>query len=231
MDKEKNILEYAGNNKALLTLNRLLQGIGFTSSLPADFILSEADVVRLNYILGLEVAKDYYDAWLNLRKTENILRQLAGLGHYNYATANIKSMTNLEKQYYYDLLSNKYKDRLFRFNLLNSLEYSDDNLKILIDIHLLKSCWYNVEGGNYLCSYDDSNDVLVDDESDTCYVYNLDYDSLHIIAKKFVFADIIESNRDVIVTNCIIADLNYSEDNFRKLFKVKKHYIDLGYYI
>lgn len=231
MDKEIKILEYAGNNKALLTLNRLLQGVGFKSSFPADFILSEGDVVRLNYILGLDVAKDYYDAWLNLRKAENKLRQLAGFGHYNYGTANIKTMTNLEKQYYFDLLSNKYKDKLLSFNLLNCLEYTNDNLKILIDIHLLKSCWYNVERGNYLCSYDDSNDVWIDDEFDTCYVYDIDYDTIHIIAKKFIFADIIESNRDVIVTNCIIADLNYSEDNFRKLFKIKKYYIDLGYYI
>ena len=49
MDKEIKILEYAGNNKALLTLNRLLQGVGFKSSFPADFILSEGDVVRWNY--------------------------------------------------------------------------------------------------------------------------------------------------------------------------------------
>lgn len=232
MDSDKSILEFVGNRNGLLALNRLLKSAGFLSSLSEDFKLSENDTIRLNNILKSESAKEYCDAWVNLKNAENKLRKISGFVHYNYAKANLNTMTNLEKRYIYDSLSLRYKDKLLSLCFLDELEYSDDNIKILIDIHLLKSCFYNRESRELLCSYDDWKDYLVEDnETEMNYVYNVDYDTIDVIAKKYIFEDIVERNREAITRNGIIPNLDYSENNFRTLFEIDKYFMDFYEYI
>ena len=56
------------------------------------------------------------------------------------------------------------------------------------------------------------------------YVYNVDYDTIDVIAKKYIFEDIVERNRETITRNGIIPNLEYSENNFRTLFEIDKYF-------
>ena len=202
------IIDYVGSESILKALNDILRCIGFEGYIQPDFQLSENDTLFLEKIFNSK-------AVIDLVKAKRQIRREVGFSHYNYYEANILLMSYFEKVYLFDLLCTKYKSSLIKYELVTSFPFCDENLRILIDIHLLMRChrgW---------CMFDD---WLNNDDCEYSYKCTLDYNNLHITAKQFVFKTILMKNHKTIVDYNIIHNLEFSNENFERLIGIYNYY-------